>query len=456
MKRCIFLLFDGARPDVLEKLAQNGDMPHVRKRFFESGTAASAVTVFPSTTGPAYLPFITGAFPGPCNIPGIRWLDRQRFAKNPFSHASRRSYVGYENSFFNRDLSPHVPTIYEKILPCFSINSIVTRGLTGASPIQALPQSLLMFYAKLSHHWKPVDDFGARHFFKALRQAYRFFFVSFLSIDEESHLTHPFSDRTYQAYKRLDTVVGKLFDELETSGTLDETLVMISSDHGLTATTQHFELWRWFERRGRRVFYYPNVFKTQVDAACMVSGNAMAHMYLKPKEGWAERTYDAELKASGLLEGLMAEPAVDVVATRDEGGSVFVYRGSKKAVLSAHEGGSISYQPLGDDPFGYPALPNVMTEQQALELTFASDYPDALVQLAQIFQSPRTGDMVVTSKLGHDLRNLFEIPPHHGSHGSLHREHMRVPLLASSKGAFPSGVHRTLSVHRAALEHLQD
>ena len=39
--------------------------------------------------------------------------------------------------------------------------------------------------------------------------------------------------------------------------------------------------------------------------------------------------------------------------------------------------------------------------------------------------------MVVSSKPGYDLRATHENPEHHGSHGSLHKDHMVVPILMS-------------------------
>lgn len=458
MKRVIFLLFDGARPDVLENLAREGKLPNIYERFYKAGVGTKATTVFPSTTGPAYLPFITGQFPGVCNIPGIRWLDRTEFNKSTSSHAGRRSYVGYENSFFNRDLNPDVKTLYDEVSPCFSINSIITRGLEKTSFMNMLPQSLLMLYAKLSHHWKPVDAFAERHFFKALKESYKFFFVSFLRIDEESHLSHPFSDSSIAAYQYLDTAVGRLFNELEKAGTLKDTLVMVSSDHGLTATDKHFELWKWFEDRGRRVFYYPHIFKSKVDAACMVSGNAMANMYFKSGgaagTSWEPHTYHAELEALGFVKELAREPAIDHVITRIDDYTFGITRGEAFATITKKDR-AIDYTVVTQDPFGYPPLPKSMTYDEVLKLTFDTDYPDALVQIAQIFDSPRTGDMLVTSKLGYDLRIRFEIPEHHGSHGSFHKEHMLVPLLANQPIFDKNQPHRTIDVYEKIRAHLK-
>ena len=78
-KSCILFLADGARPDVLEDLLRRGDLPNIGSCIVEPGSYRRATTAFPSTTGPAYLPFLTGRFPGPCNVLGIRWFDRERY-----------------------------------------------------------------------------------------------------------------------------------------------------------------------------------------------------------------------------------------------------------------------------------------------------------------------------------------------------------------------------------------
>jgi predicted AlkP superfamily pyrophosphatase or phosphodiesterase len=61
-KRVVFYLLDGARPDVLNKLLQQNQLPHLAQIIAE-GTFRTATTCLPSTTGPAYLPFLTGHFP---------------------------------------------------------------------------------------------------------------------------------------------------------------------------------------------------------------------------------------------------------------------------------------------------------------------------------------------------------------------------------------------------------
>src|SRR6266550_4586911 len=75
-RRVVFLLIDGARHDVLRALLAQGDLPNLARWVIEPGGMAVGTTVFPSTTGVAYIPFLFGRYPGPANVPGIRALDR--------------------------------------------------------------------------------------------------------------------------------------------------------------------------------------------------------------------------------------------------------------------------------------------------------------------------------------------------------------------------------------------
>jgi len=90
-KRCFIILIDGARPDVMNDLVQRGDMPNLAQHFVEPYGFHTAISCFPSTTGPAYMPFLTGCFPGTVNVPGIRWLDKSMVNGRP-SKAARSTW----------------------------------------------------------------------------------------------------------------------------------------------------------------------------------------------------------------------------------------------------------------------------------------------------------------------------------------------------------------------------
>jgi len=93
-----------------------------------------------------------------------------------------------------------------------------------------------------------------------------------------------------------------------------------------------------------------------------------------------------------------------------------------------------------------------MTTDQVLQFTYNTDYPDSLLQINQLFDSPRAGDIIVTAKNGFDLRARHENPEHCSSHGSLFKDHMIVPIAINTK--ISKNLIRTVDLFPSILELL--
>jgi hypothetical protein len=106
----------------------------------------------------------------------------------------------------------------------------------------------------------------------------------------------------------------------------------------------------------------------------------------------------------------------------------------------------------GRDPFGWEGVPAQMGSREALEETVDTDHPDALVQIAQLFRTGRTGDLVISANAGYDLRERFEWPHHFSSHGGLIRDHMLIPVASSVPLA--AGPVRSADVATTVLDYL--
>lgn len=430
-KHCIFFLLDGFRPDVLRDLIDRNQVPHLKELFVTDGTFWTGTTVFPSTTGPAYLPVITGCNPGTCNVPGIRWVDREHFVNGNWNKKGTRSYVGVESFFFNRDISPKAKTAFEIFDDHLSINNMVNRGVKKESEPSKLYASLMIFAAKLSHKWDMVDDLASklteRHF---QNNSPKYSFISFLGVDEAAHLSTPFSDQTYVSYKQIDRSIGKIVELLKKKGIYEDTIIFASADHGLSTTKKHFELCDFVSDLGYKTFVYPKVYQRNNTAAVMVSGNAMAHVYFKKGDHWKHRMYHEDLLHRNLVAPFVHQEALDILISRSNKGSVVV--SSRRGVAEiTSKGETLHYEQIENDPFGFDG--KLDPKNNYFDATIDSNYPDAINQSYQIMNSPRAGDLIVTSMIGFDLRNRFEIPEHFSSHGSLHKEHMLVPILCNQK-----------------------
>ena len=156
----------------------------------------------------------------------------------------------------------------------------------------------------------------------------------------------------------------------------------------------------------------------------MISGNALGQVYWLDGDLGTHHEY--------ISGELLKRAEVDLMVSKNGDGALEINSARGKALVES--GSGYRYLPQSGDPLGYGAIDRPLSRRQALEATFESEYPDAMVQLDQLFSSPRCGDMVVISKNGYDLRKAFEWPEHHASHGSICRDHMIVPLIYNRKG----------------------
>lgn len=450
-KHCIIFLIDGARPDVMERMMKRGNLPNIQRYLLEPGSYTKAVTAFPSTTGPAYTPILTGCFPGTVDVPGIRWFDKEESSRNKLSLKRQRSYMWLEAPFFNSDLKKDKLTLFEVFKNSINIFNPLTRGINPANDLTRFSKVLYYLFVHLTSAWQIVDYASHKYLFKAISQKPELIFALFPAVDCLSHFSHPFSTTVLDAYLKIDKFVGKTVQHLKREGICDQTLLILTSDHGLTSTHTHVDLIDFLDKRGYRALHYPRITRRRTKAAVMVSGNSMAHIYLKNHHDWGKRIYCDELEKnhSRLLSDLIGLPQIALVACADEDGGVQVYHNGGKARIRDRVG-NIEYSVEGEDPFGYNELPQRLNHYTSLEYTFDSDYPDALLQLIQIFKSKRSGDIILSAQKGFDLRARFEWPEHKASHGSLHREHMLVPLFINAK--IKSRRVRTADIFPSILE----
>lgn len=429
---------DGARPDVFSGLLKKGDLPNIERYLIEPGSWRTLVSAIPATTGPAYLPFITGCYPGTCNIPGIRWFDRKVFSQKWFSLSKFRSYVGLESYLYNRDISKNVKTIFELTQNPVNIFSAINRGVSFWENKTKIRRSIHWLRAHWTGNWSKVDQICERILMQEITKDHQFIFALFPSIDELSHLNHPFAETVLDRYRSLDNLVGKVARGLKEQGKLEETLIVLTSDHGLSKTHTHLGLVDLLKGLGLRVLFYPLIFQWNPQAVVMESGNGMANLYFKVGEKWNKSCYYSNLRRYGsrsldLIELLLERKEIALLISRNEEGEIIVSSSQGEAKIGLKDT-RIQYHLIsGKCPFGYKNFPSEVDVNKSLELTFETDYPDALQQLIQIFSSSRTGDLLVSAKEGFDLRTKFENPEHKSSHGSLHKTHLLVPFASNFK-----------------------
>src|SRR5450759_624575 len=286
---------------------------------------------------------------------------------------------------------------------------------------------------------------------RAQAQRTRFAFIALTGIDKTSHAEGHDAQIVSDAMRIVDDTVAQIRSDAERDGRWKKMSLWVGSDHGHSPVREHEDLVALLSEWGYSTLSHPWAFNTSADIAVMVSGNAMAHLYLdidqKTRPWWpalGDRWND-------LSERLLSRQSVDLLILPTGPASCEIRgRGRGSATLAWSES-RYSYAPKSCDPLGIGGQ-NSLGDGEAYDLTIDCDYPDALVQIAHLVACPRSGDIILSAARDWDYRARYEPIPHVSSHGALHREHMLVPLLLNRA---PTGIpRRTVDVMPSALAAL--
>jgi hypothetical protein len=225
----------------------------------------------------------------------------------------------------------------------------------------------------------------------------------------------------------------------------------VGSDHGHSTVREHEDLTALLSDWGYSTLSHPWAFNTSADIAVMVSGNAMAHLYLNLDETTRPWWPALAGRWSDLVERLLSRQSVDLLILPNSPSSCEIVGAGRGAARLAWNESRYDYTPMTGDPLGIGEQRS-LDDVQAYDATIESDYPDALVQIAQLVGSVRSGDIILSAARDWDYRAKYEPIPHVSSHGALHREHMLVPLLLNR--APKSSPRRTVDVMPSALAAL--
>jgi hypothetical protein len=390
---------------------------------------ATAVSCFPSTTGPAYFPFLAGCTPGRANIPGIRWFDRTRPTRSAFPHRGLRSYVGPDARKLATDTN--ATTLFAR--DAWPVSSPIPKDLPKRGE---LSRDLVWATAHFTHRWDQADRRTSWKLGRALDKDRPIVFAVFPSVDELGHTFGLASDRPRDALQEIDRQLAEKLEGFDGE-------ILLSADHGLTDTHTHLDLRGIVEASEGVTIAFPLITKRFPRAVVCESGNGMANVYLPGTEGWS--ALPSLERCRELAANLLEIEGVDSIALRAEGphsAELWTRRGVGRVGLT--DSGLYQEGPAFARSFT-DATPEI-----ALALSAGEHHPDAAFALVSLFASERAGDLLVSAEVGVDLRTKSEWPEHHASHGALHREHTVVPVLSSAP--LPQRPLRTLDLFAVTLE----
>ncbi len=273
-------------------MLESGELPYLGRLLapdsngVKRGVYTAATSVWPSTTGPAYAPFLMGLFPGKSQLSGIRQYLR--------SEKSFRAYIGRHTKEISEDLTTEFPMIFEVLgrEETFNQAGFVTRrgwrddgsvirplhenyfSLPGAIGMYGLGrvndndlQNLLSFlnylspdfstkrFADIAQFEGELFPWGRRgrgrllveEFFglaslervvrerrwsaRKLGHAPKFSMISLRLPDDTSH-HYGVGDEYALALRQADEILGAIGYVFRQRGRLDDLTIIVTSDHG--------------------------------------------------------------------------------------------------------------------------------------------------------------------------------------------------------------------------------
>jgi hypothetical protein len=455
----VVIVADGVRPDTLRDALDRGELPSLARLRGEGGLH-TLTSVFPSVTGPAYAPFLMGRSPGPVGLPGLRWFDRARDVCTFPDYT--RSYVGHQIRHVDADLDPEAPTIFELCPDSVAALSVIFRGLAperrigggGFREFRDAVRAATTHFRGDVRGWLDIDREVCDRVLRKIRETRpRFVFAALTGVDKASHAKGHEAPVVVDALRIVNDMAEMVRTEAERRGEWERTSLWVVSDHGHSAVREHEDLAAIVGRLGHRVVAHPWIFTRNPQVGVMVSGNAMAHLYVdlqrRRRPWWPALTPQWGPLADALLE----RPSVDLLLLPHGENRCEVRTTGRGAAFVERSGGRtaerFAYRASSGDPLGVGRDLDDVDAGAAYEATIATDYPDSVVQIARLAGSRRSGELILSASRGWDFRARYEPIPHTSSHGALHREHMLVPLLVSKPIA--GQPRRTVDVMPSAL-----
>ena len=488
------VLIDGLSKEIFNSELEKGKLPNLKKLIARSTYVHNGIGSFPSMTGYAFYPFITGMDAPESGIYGLRWFDRT------LDKGNLRNYVGRTNIQMNTDITDKYQNIFEYFSDYYtaSVNTFMNRGVhhplkTGWAHATAkyshesifpLLRAIPMMGEEMSkdhfQHETLVTDLASSQLEKNPKVQW----VTYPSLDAHNHV-HGTDKVYYQLMSHIDEEVGRLIDTIEALGQ-DDRMVVIVSDHGISDVDININIPEilgdslgFAIERGPSTHLDTDELSTPIeefvedDGYFVINGNLSAYLYMTDqsisgKEGWRKKIPGNLLSSYPTHSGVVDLPSfiarvegIDLVAYQYDSNTVAVINGNSEARIILTEGEKLIYQHLSGDPLameGYLKQGQSYNFDSLLTMTANSDYPNAIARIWALMSKTDGPDIVMTTRKGYDLARDYEIfvDNYKGGHGGIHASLLNVPyiLFVPSESPRKVAVARSEDVGATILDYL--
>lgn len=465
----IHLVLDGLRYDMLNQQVEAGNIPNLTEYFVKNGAVFDkAITTYPTVSSPGYISFATGLSAGNSGVFFLEWFDRTK--GKPVGYLTPSGYDRINSDLFNRldfnrskELILYTPTtIFEKLKgqPTAALytpfHKGATVGIPKKFPVKAL-WSGLVTKDGLALNRMAMEELK-KLFEGPEAKIPRYSLVALYGTDFYGHKAGPHSEEIAWDMKQFDAAFKEFMDLLEKRGLKNKTYVILSSDHGMHATGKLMELRKVLAQKG---------IKDPQKIYAANRGVSSTFIYVAGENGWEEfpTLYDLQnfltkkKEYVNLIDLLLSEESLGWLAARDGADRVKIFSKDGEGLvvqMTIGEETRYAYRFRGEDPLAYaanPALAGMLngkpyTAREWFSATVDETRPNAVVDLSNLFQDPRAGDILAEAKAPWSFRTAKA-----GTHGSLSQGDMHIPLWIWGpdipKGRF--GEARSVDVYPSVL-----
>jgi len=461
----VLLIMDGFNYKTFTKAIDQGRAPTLKKYFIDNGAYfTNAISQFPSTSPTVYQAFTSGLFPGHSGIVYLEWFDRT--LEKPVNYFTPSGHNRQKIDFLNlnalldpneKDLYPP-STIFDhlKDYETASIYSNFNGNATIVKPTFPIDAAWSTFISKNEEN---LD----RYAFKILNELFdrqenkipRFSLVGLYGFDALGHNYGYNSELLMYNTEQFDELLSKFITKLKKKGIFDKTYIILAADHGMhNVPNGLFDLEKYAKSIGLTL--YPGTPRSKnYNAYVSTRGLCSSHIYIKGKEDWSKRPSLEEMKNYygrhrgrplhlDIVDSLVKAKEIKFVIARDGFNKVHVFSKQGHGLIKLKRNGLqtiYNYSIIdGTDPLeirkskASSLIGNrFYSDQVWFSKSYDHKYPDAVVELSQIFADGRSGDIFVIAE---DSWVFYR--GKNGTHGSIIKDDMHIPFLIHGPG-IPKG-----------------
>ena len=461
------ILIDGLSQNVFEKAIANDQLPNLKSLLTNGTYVKNGIGSFPSMTGYAFYPFITGVDATKSGILGLRWFDRSLDVGN------LRNYVGRTNVYMNEDITDTIKNIFELSGDMYtsSINTYMNKGvddgrITGWTHTTAKFEGKSIFGPMRS--MPIVGEELAKNHFQHEAEVFRMAkdqlhknpkvqWIVLPSLDA-SHHVFGMTDNYMKLLKHIDGLIGNFKNTIDSLGQNETRMIAIVSDHGVSDVKTNIDIVPLSKQqigldliRGNAVNYRSMHLNTPLsdfiekDGYWVINGNLSSYLYLRDHSKNGAESWRKNLTYIDLIQYKKGGKIINIPKSfaEIEGIQLVIYKKDAYNIVVQNKEGYAFITKIGNkyqyhihtaDPLEYGELKLVdtfMTKDKWIKHTIQSNYPDAVYRLFSLMQTPTVGDLVITSQEGYDLAKDYEaiVNDYKGGHGGLRGDQLRVPYI---------------------------